>query len=107
MNYDIVIVGAGQGGGAAALQLRQAGFAGSIALVGRESEPPYERPPLSKEYMLGDKTFERLYIRPPEFWPGKDITLVLNTEVVALDPAARRLKLGDGEIGRASCRERV
>ena len=51
MNYDIVIVGAGQGGGAAALQLRQAGFAGSIALVGRESEPPYERPPLSKELL--------------------------------------------------------
>ena len=62
MNYDVVIVGAGQGGGAAAIQLRQQGFAGTVAMIGRESEPPYERPPLSKEYLLGEKTFER--IRP-------------------------------------------
>jgi 3-phenylpropionate/trans-cinnamate dioxygenase ferredoxin reductase component len=57
MKYDVVIVGAGQGGAYAAIQLRQLGFAGTIALIGREAEPPYERPPLSKEYMLGDKAW--------------------------------------------------
>lgn len=96
MNYDVVIVGAGQGGAYAAIQLRQLGFEGTIALVGRESEPPYERPPLSKEYMLGDKTWERLLIRPADFWEGKGIDLVLNAEVTSVDPAAKTVTLQDG-----------
>lgn len=96
MNFDVVIVGAGQGGAYAAIQLRQLGFEGTIALVGRESEPPYERPPLSKEYMLGDKAWERLLIRPVEFWAGKGIELILNAEVTALDPGARTVTLQDG-----------
>lgn len=96
MNYDVVIVGAGQGGAYAAIQLRQLGFEGTIALIGREAEPPYERPPLSKEYMLGEKAWERLLIRPAEFWEGKGIDLVLSAEVVSVDPAARTVKLQDG-----------
>ena len=96
MNYDVVIVGAGQGGAYAAIQLRQLGFEGTIALVGREGEPPYERPPLSKEYMLGDKTWERLLIRPVEFWAGKGIELILNAEVAAVDPTAKNVTLQDG-----------
>ena len=96
LKYDVLIVGAGQGGGGAAIQLRQQGFAGSVGMIGRESEPPYERPPLSKEYMLGDKTFDRLYIRQPDFWASKGIDLVLGTEVTALDPAARAVTLSDG-----------
>lgn len=96
MNYDVVIVGAGQGGAYAAIQLRQLGFAGSIALVGRESEPPYERPPLSKEYMLGDKAWERLLIRPAEFWAGKGIDLLLEAEVVSLEAEAQTVTLRDG-----------
>ncbi len=100
MKYDVVIVGAGQGGAYAAIQLRQLGFAGSIALIGREAEPPYERPPLSKEYMLGDKAWERLLIRPADFWAGKDIDLLLNTEVTALSPEAQTVTLRDDrEIG--------
>lgn len=98
MNFDVVIVGAGQGGAYTAIQLRQLGFAGSIALVGRESEPPYERPPLSKEYMLGDKTWERLLIRPAEFWPDKGIELILSAEATSLDPAAKTVVLQDGRI---------
>ena len=98
--YDVVIVGAGQGGAYAAIQLRQQGFDGSIALIGREAEPPYERPPLSKEYMLGDKAWERLLIRPADFWAGKGIALLLNAEVVSVDPAGRAVRLQDGrEIG--------
>jgi 3-phenylpropionate/trans-cinnamate dioxygenase ferredoxin reductase subunit len=96
MHFDVLIVGAGQGGAAAALQLRQHGFTGTLALLGRENEPPYERPPLSKEYMLGEKSFERLYIRPPEFWPGKAVELVLGAEATAIDPAARSVTLRDG-----------
>ncbi|MCE3519430.1 FAD-dependent oxidoreductase, partial [Escherichia coli] len=59
-SYDVVIVGAGHGGAQVAIALRQSGFAGSIALVGAEAELPYERPPLSKEYLSGDKPFERM-----------------------------------------------
>jgi 3-phenylpropionate/trans-cinnamate dioxygenase ferredoxin reductase subunit len=96
MQFDVLIVGAGQGGAAAALQLRQQGFTGTVGLLGRESEPPYERPPLSKEYMLGEKSFERLYIRPPEFWPGKQIELVLGVEAIEIDAAAQTVALSDG-----------
>jgi 3-phenylpropionate/trans-cinnamate dioxygenase ferredoxin reductase subunit len=96
MQYDVVIVGAGQGGAYAAIQLRQLGFEGSIAIVGREAEPPYERPPLSKEYMLGDKEWERLLIRPRDFWAGKQIDLLLEAEVVSITPDARQVQLHDG-----------
>jgi 3-phenylpropionate/trans-cinnamate dioxygenase ferredoxin reductase component len=96
--FDVIIVGAGHGGAAAAIGLRMAGFAGSIALVGREPEIPYERPPLSKEYMAGEKTFERLYIRPRDFWDSKDITLRLNATVASVDPQAQNVTLEDGAV---------
>jgi 3-phenylpropionate/trans-cinnamate dioxygenase ferredoxin reductase component len=96
MNYDVVIVGAGQGGAAAAIQLRQQGFAGSILLLGREDVPPYERPPLSKEYMLGEKEWDRLLIRPLEFWATKDVELMLSTEVVSVSPEGHSVQLHDG-----------
>lgn len=93
---DVVIVGAGHGGAQCAIVLRQSGFTGSIAMIGRESEPPYERPPLSKEYFAREKTFDRLYIRPPAFWEEKGIELILGTEVTAVDPSAKQLTLSDG-----------
>lgn len=93
---DVVIVGAGHAGANAALVLRQAGFTGTVTMIGRESEPPYERPPLSKEYFAREKTFERLYIRPPQFWADKDVALKLGTEVTAVDPAGKVLTLSDG-----------
>jgi 3-phenylpropionate/trans-cinnamate dioxygenase ferredoxin reductase subunit len=94
---DIVIVGAGHGGAQAALALRQHGFAGSIAMIGREAEPPYERPPLSKEYLAREKPFDRLYIRPPALWAEKHIRMELSREVLAVDPVAKRLTLSGGE----------
>ena len=94
---DIVIVGAGHGGAQAALALRQNGYTGSIAMIGREAEPPYERPPLSKEYLARDKPFERLYIRPPALWAEKHIRMELSREVLAVDPVAKRLTLSGGE----------
>ncbi len=93
---DVVIVGAGHGGAQCAIALRQNGFTGSIAMIGRESEPPYERPPLSKEYFAREKTFDRLYIRPPQFWGEKQIELHLGIAVDAVDPAAKVLTLSDG-----------
>ncbi|HIQ18684.1 MAG TPA: NAD(P)/FAD-dependent oxidoreductase [Novosphingobium capsulatum] len=93
---DVVIVGAGHGGAQAAIALRQNGFAGSILVIGREPELPYERPPLSKEYLAREKTFERIMIRPAAFWEDKAIEMALGHEVVAVDPDARVLRTADG-----------
>jgi 3-phenylpropionate/trans-cinnamate dioxygenase ferredoxin reductase subunit len=96
MQSDVVIVGAGHGGAQAAVALRANGFAGSILMIGREPDMPYERPPLSKEYLARDKEFERLYIRPAQFWADKEVTLALSSEVTKIDPAAHVVTLGDG-----------
>lgn len=96
-HFDIVIVGAGHGGAQAAVALRQNGFEGSIALVGRESEPPYERPPLSKEYLAREKPFERLLIRPAAFWSEKDVELRLGDAVVHVSPDFNFVTLQSGE----------
>ncbi len=93
---DVIIVGAGHGGAQAGIALRQNGFEGRVLVIGREPEIPYERPPLSKEYLAREKTFERICIRPEKFWVDKAIEMRLSSEVVAIDPAARTVKLGDG-----------
>ena len=97
MKADVVIVGAGHGGAQCALMLRQSGFTGTIAMIGRENEPPYERPPLSKDYLAREKTFDRLYIRPPHFWGEKDVRLLLGIEVTAVDVAGHQLALSNGD----------
>lgn len=94
--FDVLIVGAGHGGAQAAITLRQLGFGGSIALIGEESELPYERPPLSKEYLSGEKPFERLLIRPAPFWAERRVILRLGRRVEALDPVAHRITLDAG-----------
>jgi 3-phenylpropionate/trans-cinnamate dioxygenase ferredoxin reductase subunit len=73
------------------------GFEGSVLMIGREPEPPYERPPLSKDYLAREKTFDRLYIRPMQFWADKNVTLALNTEVTAVDATTHTLTLSDGD----------
>lgn len=92
---DVLIVGTGHGGAQAAIALRQNGFEGSVVMVGREKFAPYERPPLSKEYLAGEKPFERLYIRPPQFWADKDVELLLGSSVVEIDPQAKTAQLSD------------
>lgn len=94
---DVVIVGTGHAGAQAAIALRQQGFAGSILMLGRDAEPPYERPPLSKEYLAGEKPFERILIRPPQFWAERDIELKLRTNVSKINPAAKALTVSGGE----------
>ena len=96
VNFDVAIVGAGHGGAQAAIQLRQLGFAGSIGLIGSEAEPPYERPPLSKEYLAGEKDFARMLVRPEAFWTERGVELLLGTSVAAVDPEARILTARDG-----------
>jgi 3-phenylpropionate/trans-cinnamate dioxygenase ferredoxin reductase subunit len=93
---DIVIVGAGHAGAQAAMALRQNGFAGTVVVIGREPDYPYERPPLSKEYFARQKTFDRLYIRPPTFWAEKDIRFELGIEVTKVDPQAHQVTLSNG-----------
>jgi 3-phenylpropionate/trans-cinnamate dioxygenase ferredoxin reductase subunit len=95
-NADLVIVGTGHGGTQAAIALRQNGFAGSILMLGRDSAPPYERPPLSKEYLAGEKPFERMLVRPEAFWGDRKIDVQLGTAVTMLDPAAKKLTLSRG-----------
>jgi len=94
--YDILIVGAGHGGAQAAIALRQGKFAGSIAVIGDEPELPYERPPLSKEYLAGEKSFDRILIRQPAFWDEREVTMLPGRRVVAVDPVAHRVTTDDG-----------
>ena len=97
--YDVLIVGAGHAGAQAAIALRQAGFAGSVGMIGDEKEPPYERPPLSKEYFAGEKTFERILIRPAAFWAERNIDMLLGKRVKSVDPTAKFVTVGEEEIG--------
>ena len=92
---DVVVVGAGHAGAQAAIALRQAGHEDSILVVGREPELPYERPPLSKEYLAGEKPFERIMIRPEKFWADKSINFKLGANVTEVDWMAHEVVLAD------------
>ncbi len=94
--HEILIVGGGHAGAQAAISLRQNGFAGTITIVNRENALPYERPPLSKEYLAKERSFERMQIRPAEYWAEKEIEIETGCEVVALDRRAKTAKLSDG-----------
>lgn len=94
---DVLIVGAGQAAAQAAISLRMANFSGSITMVGGEALPPYERPPLSKDYLAGEKEANRLLLRPEDFWKTKHVTLHLGTRVVAVNPEARTVTTDAGE----------
>lgn len=95
-HFDVVIVGSGHGGAQAAIALRQAGHEDSILMVSRDRSPPYERPPLSKEYLAGEKPFERILIRPEAFWAERNVTLRLAANVESVDPPSHSLSLSDG-----------
>ncbi|WP_255325865.1 MULTISPECIES: NAD(P)/FAD-dependent oxidoreductase [Sphingobium] len=76
--------------------LRTQKFEGSIAIVGDETELPYERPPLSKEYFAGEKTFERIQLRPARYWEERSVSLLLGQRVVGIDPLAHEVRTGSG-----------
>lgn len=96
--HDVLIVGAGHGGAQTAIALRQRKFAGSIGLLGEELDPPYERPPLSKDYLAGERPFERILLRAEAFWGERDISLGLGKTVVAVNPANRTVTTASGEV---------
>ena len=75
----IVIIGAGHAAGQAAASLRQAKYAEAITIVGDEAYPPYQRPPLSKQYLSGEQGVDRVYLRAEKFYADNDIQLILNT----------------------------
>ena len=95
-SYDVLIVGAGHGGAQAAIALRQRKFAGTIAIVGEEPEIPYERPPLSKDYLAQEKPFERILIRPAAFWDEREVAMLTGRRVTSVDPAAHSVVTEDG-----------
>ncbi|MBL3569471.1 pyridine nucleotide-disulfide oxidoreductase [Rhodovulum sulfidophilum] len=95
----IVIIGAGQAGAALAAKLRALGHDGPLTLIGDEPAPPYQRPPLSKKYLLGEMPLDRLYLRPPAFYAEAGIDLRLGETVIAIDRARGRVVLESGEIG--------
>jgi 3-phenylpropionate/trans-cinnamate dioxygenase ferredoxin reductase component len=106
--YGVLIVGSGHAGAQAAIALRQLNYTGSVAMLSAEADPPYERPPLSKDYLAGDKPLERILIRPAAFWADRGIERLPGREVFALDPAARKrhlrrwrgVRLRQADLGR-------
>ena len=90
----IVVIGAGQAGASLVAKLRNSGFDGQVTLIGEEKAPPYQRPPLSKAYLLGEMELERLFLRPESFYAENDIALRLDTRVDAIDPAAKTVSIG-------------
>ena len=93
-----VIIGAGQAGSSLVAKLRSSGFEGEITLIGEEHVPPYQRPPLSKAYLLGDIALERLFLRPESFYADQNITLKMGAAVKSIDMAKREVHLGDDVI---------
>ncbi len=88
----LMIVGAGQAGAALAAKARSLGYGGKITMFGAENSAPYQRPPLSKAYLLGEMEAERLWLRAPSFYVENDITLHLGQEVTRIDPAAKTIR---------------
>lgn len=94
----VVVVGAGQAGAALAAKLRALGHKGPITLVGDENAPPYQRPPLSKAYLLGQIGEDRLYLRPADFYAQSDIDLRTGCRVTGIDRVARVVETTAGQI---------
>ena len=93
----MVIIGCGQAGGQAAASLRQEKYEGPITMIGQEPYIPYQRPPLSKQYLSGEQEKEKLSLRQESFYSEKEINLMLETSVLSLDPHKKELQLIKGE----------
>ena len=93
----MVIIGAGHAAGQAAASLRQEKYEGPITIIGDESHIPYQRPPLSKQYLSGEQGLDRVYLRPQKFYEDKDVTLKLGVTATAIDRGAKTVALDNGE----------
>ena len=93
----IIVIGGGQAGSALTSKLRSNGFAGPLTLIGAEPVPPYQRPPLSKGYLLGEMALDRLFLRGPDWYQGQDISLMLGHAATAIDAVAQTVTVA-GEL---------
>ena len=93
----MVVVGAGQAAGQAVASLRQAGYEGEIVLLGDAAHPPYQRPPLSKQYLSGEHGLEKVYLRPEKFYKDRNIDLRTGVTVSSIHPATKTVSLDGGE----------
>lgn len=100
MRPTFVIVGAGLAGGTAAATLRQDGFDGGVVLIGEEPRPPYERPPLSKQYLRSEVPFEKALVRPEGFYVEHRIDTRFGVAARRIDPVERRVELTTGDAVR-------
>ena len=91
-----IIVGASLAGANAAAELRERGFDGRVVLIGSEPERPYERPPLSKDYLRGESEREKAYVHEQGFYEQHEIELLTGTTVSEIDPGSSRIELADG-----------
>jgi 3-phenylpropionate/trans-cinnamate dioxygenase ferredoxin reductase subunit len=96
-DVDFLLIGGGLAAGNCSRWLREEGAEGSILLVGREPDPPYNRPDCSKTYLRGEKERNETFFRPDEFWGEQDIELLTRTSVTTLDAQARTVKLSNKE----------
>ena len=96
MSDSIVIIGAGQAGAQAVATLRSEGFTGALTMIGDEAWPPYQRPPLSKAYLMGTFARERLFLKPESFYADARCELLLNVSATAIDRTAKSVELSDG-----------
>ena len=96
MSERIVIIGAGQAGAQAIASLRAEGFQGALTMIGDETFPPYQRPPLSKAYLAGTFERERLFLKPDAFYVESKCELLLGVSATGIDCAAKRVALSDG-----------
>ena len=94
----VVIVGAGQAGSALAVKLRALGHEGPVTLLGDEPALPYQRPPLSKKYLMGEMELDQLFLRPQRFYDEQGIRVLTEAKVIEIDRAGSRLLLDGGEV---------
>ncbi|WP_121629173.1 NAD(P)/FAD-dependent oxidoreductase [Tropicibacter alexandrii] len=93
----VVVIGGGQAAASCVAKLRSGGFDGSITLIGEEPALPYQRPPLSKGYLLGDMTLDRLFLRPEQWYADNAITVHLNERATRIDRDAKVVQAGGHE----------
>jgi 3-phenylpropionate/trans-cinnamate dioxygenase ferredoxin reductase subunit len=95
---SIVIIGAGLAGATAATELRERGYEGPVVLVGSEEHPPYERPPLSKSYLLGEEGFDAALVHPRDWYDEHDVDLRLGVTATRIDTGARTVSTTGGDL---------
>jgi 3-phenylpropionate/trans-cinnamate dioxygenase ferredoxin reductase subunit len=93
----IVIIGAGQAAGQAAASLRQGKYEGSITILGNETQPPYQRPPLSKQYLSGEVGIDRVMVRPAKFYVDQNISLHTGTRVESIDTSVKSVRTSSSD----------